>query len=130
MATFLGGSYCVKKDSKGFLFSGTVGALINIVLNFMLIPHIGIAGAALATCISYVLVYVYRCVDTRKYVKINVFNKQHIVSYIVMLAVAVLMFWDSIYGQMILFLGLFIELYIFKDIWMSLVRRTIKKIKR
>lgn len=66
----------------------------------------------------------------KKYVKINVLNKQHIVSYIVMLAVAVLMFWDSIYGQMILFLGLFIELYIFKDIWMSLVRRTIKKIKR
>ena len=130
LATFLGTSYSVNKDSKGFLFSGTVGAVINIALNFMLIPCIGIAGAALATCISYILVYVYRCIDTRKYVKINVLNKQHIVSYIVMLASAVLMFWDSIYGQIILFLGLFIELYIFKDIWMSLVRRTIKKMKR
>ncbi|MDI6731882.1 MAG: flippase, partial [Candidatus Margulisbacteria bacterium] len=36
-------------DSKGFLLAVAGGALINIVLNFLLIPQYGYAGAAIAT---------------------------------------------------------------------------------
>ena len=53
MGTFLSTSYTVNKDSKGFLISGSIGAVINIALNALLIPIFGVHGAAFATCISY-----------------------------------------------------------------------------
>lgn len=39
---------------------GTVASgLLNILINFLLIPHYGIYGAALATCISYALLWIF-----------------------------------------------------------------------
>lgn len=54
LGTFMATSYTVHKDSFGYLFSGSFGAVFNILLNFILIPVIGVYGAALATCISYI----------------------------------------------------------------------------
>ena len=76
MGAFLATTYTVNKDSKGFLFSGCTGAIVNVVLNFILIPYIGISGAAVATGISYIVVFLYRLFDTRKYIKINAFGKK------------------------------------------------------
>lgn len=45
------------KDSFGYLFSGMFGAIFNIVMNFMLIPLIGVYGAAIATCMENVLLF-------------------------------------------------------------------------
>lgn len=74
LGTFLSTSYTVNKDSKGFLFSGMAGAIINIVLNLILLPIMGISGAALATCISYFIVLLYRYFDTQKYLKYKLFS--------------------------------------------------------
>ena len=100
------------------------------MLNFALIPVIGISGAALATCTSYIVVYVYRCIDTKKYVRINILNKKHLISYFVMIIVAFLMFVDSVWGQLLMFSGLAIEVFLFKDIWSKLVAALIRKIRK
>lgn len=71
LSTFISTSYNVHKDSKGFLLSATVGAIINLILNSILIPLIGVQGAAIATTVSYIAVFIYRLFDTRKYVKIH-----------------------------------------------------------
>lgn len=71
LSTFMSTSYNVHKDSKGFLFSATAGALMNLLLNSILIPLVGVQGAAIATTISYVTVFMYRLFDTRKYIKIH-----------------------------------------------------------
>ena len=67
MASFMATSYTVHKDSFGYLFSGTFGAILNIVLNFILIPNCGVYGAAIATCISYIAVFIFRVFHTKKY---------------------------------------------------------------
>ena len=71
LATFMATSYTVHKDSFGYLFSGMFGAIFNIVMNLALIPLIGVYGAAIATCISYMLVFVFRLFHTRKYIRYN-----------------------------------------------------------
>lgn len=71
LSTFMSTSYNVHKDSKGFLASASVGAVMNLVLNSILIPLVGVQGAAIATTISYVAVFMYRLFDTKKYVKIH-----------------------------------------------------------
>lgn len=72
LGTFLSSSYSAHKDSKGFLFSGLIGAIINIVLNMILIPSCKAYGASIATCISYIAVFIYRYIDTQKYIKIKI----------------------------------------------------------
>ena len=90
IGTFLSTSYTVHKDSKGFLISGTVGAITNIVMNYFLIPVMGVSGAALATCISYISVFIYRYFNIQKYMKLSVFDREKIGIYIYIIILAVL----------------------------------------
>lgn len=102
IATFLSTSYTVNKDSKGFLFSGSIGAIINIVLNRLLIPVFGVHGAALATCISYICVFLYRIKDTKKYMVIHVFKPSYVSGYILLIVTALTMFMPSWISQIFL----------------------------
>lgn len=126
MASFMATSYTVHKDSFGYLFSGMFGAIFNIVTNFMLIPLIGVYGAAIATCISYILVFIFRLFHTRKYIKYNVRNKEFWVGSIILLLSAVLMFVDSLIGFCLQCFLLIVVLYLFSDIWLPIVRKIFK----
>lgn len=66
--SFLGSVYLVKKKSMLTFLTSMSGAAINIVLNLILIPKIGAQGAAIATVVSYLAVFVIRAVNTKKYV--------------------------------------------------------------
>ena len=44
------------------------GAIINVILNFVMIPDHGAMGAAVATLISYVAVYTVRAIDTKRFI--------------------------------------------------------------
>ena len=105
LGTFLANFYVVNKDSKGFMFSATAGAVLNLVLNFLSIPRFGAMGAAVATCFSYFVVFLYRFFDTKKYVKIKVFSLRNILSLSCLLASAMLVYFDGILaiaGQVVL----------------------------
>ncbi len=81
---FLSSIYLVKKRSVKSFLTAMTGALTNIVLNFLMIPdHLtvfgvtvkcagwGSLGAAVATMISYVVVFIIRAADTRKMVRFD-----------------------------------------------------------
>lgn len=59
VGVFLGyalGQYMITENHTKIFFGTTIiGAIINIILNIILIPKIGIAGSAIATTISYIL---------------------------------------------------------------------------
>lgn len=86
LATFVGTTYYVEKDMKGNLKSAIVGATINIVLNIILISRLGVLGATIASCISYLSILVYRFYDTRKYMKLKL-ESQHCISFILLFAI-------------------------------------------
>lgn len=115
LASFVSTSYSVYKDNKGFLFSGTFGAVLNIILNFILIPAIGIYGAALATCLSYMAVFIYRIFDTKKYIVIDVYSKKYIYSYFILLCIAFFVYIEGLLGFILLLCTFLISIYIFKN---------------
>ena len=100
LSTFVSTSYNVNKDSKGHLKSATVGAVMNLILNAILIPLIGVQGAAIATTISYISVFVFRMFDTRKYLKMH-FTSRMLISTISVLAVSVALFLPAPYNYVI-----------------------------
>ena len=69
---FLSSIYMVQKDGKSNLFTMMAGALSNIGMNLILIPEWGAQGAAIATFISYAIVFVLRAKGTKKFIDINI----------------------------------------------------------
>ncbi len=122
MGAFLATTYTVNKDGKGFLFSGCCGAVINIILNFLLIPVVGINGAAISTGISYITVFIYRVIDTRKYFKIEIFNKRHLMGMGILFFASITVYIDSIYGQILLIGETIVQLAIFYNVWNPIVK--------
>lgn len=102
LGSFIATSYTVHKDSMGFLISGTVGAIINLILNFILIPMMGVSGAAFATCISYFGVFAYRIKDTQKYIKLRIFKRKQICGYALLILSAMTCYLDNCIGQTLL----------------------------
>lgn len=126
MASFMATSYTVHKDSLGYLFSGIFGAVFNVVLNLALIPLTGVSGAAIATCISYILVFLFRIFNTRKYIRYNIRNKEFYVGSVILLLSAFLVYvddWIGIGMQWFLFL---VALYLFSDSWFPVIKKIIR----
>lgn len=126
LGTFVATSYTVHKDSFGYLFSGMFGAIFNIILNFILIPSIEVYGAAIATCISYILVFIFRIIHTRKYIKYNIINKEFFCGSFFLAISSILVFIDGFLGK-ILQISIFImAICIFSNIWMPIIKKVIR----
>lgn len=67
LVTYLGSVYFVKKKSVLSFLTAMLGAVVNLALNFALIPTYGAQGAAIATLASYVIVYVVRAMNTHRH---------------------------------------------------------------
>ena len=130
MGAFLATAYTVNKDSKGFLFSGCCGDIVNVILNFLLIPVFGINGAAISTGISYIAVFIYRAIDTRKYLKIKFFNKRYLMAIGVLFLASGTVYIDSIYGQILLIGEFFVQFIIFADVWDHITKFIYNKVCR
>lgn len=71
LAAFLNSVYMVEKRSGLSLATMAFGAAANLVLNYLLIGPMGPNGAAFATMISYMLVFIIRMFTVRRFVRIN-----------------------------------------------------------
>ena len=66
LAGILGTVYTSAKKTS-FIFTSTiVGAVVNIILNVILVRIWGIIGAAVATLLSYMCVWMLRVINVRK----------------------------------------------------------------
>lgn len=76
LSGFLGSVFTAVKDTKIFAVSTVVAAITNCLLNAVLIPLYGAMGAAVATLLSFVIIWIIRLICTKKYIHI----KFHILS--------------------------------------------------
>lgn len=65
--TFMGTIYSVHKKSVRSLVTALISGGLNIVINLALVKFIGIYSAAIAALLSYLVVFIIRAVDCRKY---------------------------------------------------------------
>lgn len=73
-SVFYGTGYLSAGDTRGSFYTTIIGAVLNIIINIVALPILGIEGAAVSTLLSYLIVWVVRIVQTRKYfnIKINI----------------------------------------------------------
>lgn len=82
-SSFLGTNYIAMKKTEGIFKTSLIGAIINIILNIILIPIIGLVGAALSTMFSFLCVWIIRHYKTKTFVNININLWIFIPSYII-----------------------------------------------
>lgn len=84
--SFMGSVYTVTQQSKLSLWTSLLGATINIVLNLLLIPSpLGIQGAALATLVSYLVVFLVRAENVRHFIAFRLFKKELLLSTVILI---------------------------------------------
>lgn len=67
LVTFIGTIYTVKKKTVMSLITAALGAILNIILNIVMIPSMGAQGAGIATAISYFAVFALRAIHSKSF---------------------------------------------------------------
>lgn len=83
LCQFTSSVYNVKKRSMNSLLTSLIAAVVNIILNFILIPDYGAYGAAIATAAAYAACFAIRIFDVRNLIPFKVSHFRMIVNVIV-----------------------------------------------
>lgn len=117
LSGFLGSLYAANKDSKMYAKSTLIGAISNIILNLILIPIFNAYGAAIATFISYLVVWIIRVKNIKKYLEIKIEHKKNIIIYLLLI---IMCFATQLISSNIIYLFdtiiIIITIFTYKDV--------------
>lgn len=131
IAGFLGTVYTTAKKTNMLFVSTTISAVFNIVFTFVLLKLFGVMGAAIATTLSYLLVYVIRRIDSKKYIDIKSNLCLFAIEYVIIIAQIVVMLLDTGILSTIMSVLLFLLIVCLnKEIPVRMFSMILNKIKR
>lgn len=102
LSSFSGVAYIASKESKGALLTSSVAAIVNAIVNIILIPIWGIYAAAFSTFLAYFTMWAARMIHIRKFVNLQLNLRKFI------LAFAITLFQSGTLYIQLSFLGYFV----------------------
>ena len=90
VAAYFGAMYSALKKSINNMVSTSIAALVNIVVNWVLIPFIGICGAVIGTVIAYIVLAFVRIFDVIRFVEIDIKWRSFILTMFIIITQAIL----------------------------------------
>ena len=88
IAAFFDMGYQCAKDTKRTLPAIVLAAIVNVVLNFMLIKPLGVYGVIITQLVSYLVLVIYRWHDMKRYFVLKI-DRRTVVPILVMLLSAI-----------------------------------------
>ena len=88
----MGSVYVEKKLTKEIAKTSVIAAVINIVVNVVLIKQIGLYAASISTLVAYAAMFIYRWIDVKKYVNFTV-NKVLIMLSILIYIITIITYY-------------------------------------
>ncbi|MGN0612349.1 MAG: polysaccharide biosynthesis C-terminal domain-containing protein [Porcipelethomonas sp.] len=86
---FLSSIYTAAQKTKNSFWTSLIVTVLNLILNFFLIRKFGIHGAIATTLVSYIVCYIIRVIDARRYIYFKVNHIFTAVNIILLLALAI-----------------------------------------
>lgn len=137
LSYLLGSVVLTATNNEKYLMVATiVGAVVNIILNRIFIPEVGIKGAAIASVISECIVFVIHIIYSRRFMVVYRDKKHFYTSLfaLIIMVIIVLIVKNTIKSELLIllfgtFLGAssyFLSLYLFKN---PLVQKEVEGIK-
>lgn len=97
LAGFLGTNYTAAQETRGAFSTSLYAGGASLILNSILIPTVGVMGAGIGMAVSFIVMFITRYFDTKKYVKLKIQFKLFFYNNLLLLLQAiVLFFFDSI----------------------------------
>lgn len=124
LSGFLGSLYSANKDSKMYAKSTLIGAISNIILNLILIPIFNAYGAAIATFISYLVVWIIRVKNVKKYLELKIEHKKNTIIYLLLI---IMCFATQLISSNIIYLFdtiiIIITIFTYKDVIQNFINK-------
>ena len=110
-STFFGTIFSVVKQSKYLLYSSIWGAVVSLLLNFILIPLWGLYGACISVCVSFLAMALSRYIYSKKYVEASLSLDLFVyILSMAILAFGLLDFMNALFSVILVILSLSIVL--------------------
>lgn len=93
LSSFIGVNYVAFKKTRGALYTASFGALVNIILNFILIPKYSVLGASIATLIAYIALFIFRKIQTDKIIVLDYNYREIALEILINLFIYVVIIW-------------------------------------
>lgn len=93
-STFFGAIYGMVKKNIAVTVTTIIAAIVNLLLSIVLIPQIGLFGAAIATMAGYFAIGIIRMIHSRKYLKFDYNKFTFFVSMIILLAQVIMVSFE------------------------------------
>lgn len=101
LVSLLGGVYIALKMVKQVANTTIISAILNILINLLLIKKFGLYAASVSTLIAYLIMAIYRYIDIKKYLKIKLNFKKILVFFIVFFISSALYFVNNLYASIL-----------------------------
>ena len=128
LSGLIGGIFSAAKKSDVFAKTTIFGASVNTAFNIVLVYFMGPMGAAIATLISYILVWAARIYEANKIVKLSINLRCDIIAYCLLLVQVMALFanvhllWQG--------LGLLMPLLMILLIYNKLIKKIVQRLVR
>lgn len=98
---FLSSLYAAAKKTSLLFVSTCIGAIFNIILNYILIKKLGTIGAPIATFISFIIVWIIRTILLGKIIVIKVNYVKMTISLILIIFAGMYFSYDFLYKYVV-----------------------------
>lgn len=131
LSGFIGSNYLIMHNTKAVLKISVVGSILNVLVNLILVPLIGLYGAAVATCIGYIYMFGKKYLETSSFTALNVNRQRFCLSNIIIIILCVSVLSQSnILFYIINVFGVLCLLFLYRDQYSKLLYYIIKTAKR
>ncbi|TYR36883.1 oligosaccharide flippase family protein [Sphingobacterium phlebotomi] len=98
-STFFATGYMSAKKTIGAFSTTIIGAIVSIIIAWLLVPKIGLQGASIGLAIGFFVTWLLRVWQTRKFFKVT-FDKWKMVWIMILIALALYLVFllDDLYG--------------------------------
>ena len=86
-------------------------------------------GVAIATSISYMAVFFYRVIDTKKYIKMDIFNRRYLLIMVILIMQAITVYSENIFSYVLLVIFFLLGIILQRNTWYPLYVQFRNKVK-
>lgn len=122
--------FSAQKKTDILFHSTTIGAIVNIVLNFILIPKYGVMGAAYTTLLGFLVTWVIRRISISKFVNLETNESRNIVAFLLLIIQAICMAGNFKIRYLVSVIVILLCLVIYIKNLKELIKIIIKMIKK
>lgn len=127
-SSFYGTGYLSSKDTIGAFYTSVIGGIVNVIMNFALIPLIGIQGASFSTMIAFLIMWVVRVWQTRKYFKISIDYRRLILLSFISILFVILYYVNKMSVDIVMMILSVVIFFIFNKNLFEKINEMLKKV--